>query len=79
MVALRRKRTHRNADKNGHYRWYDDYQLPDRDLDDTLYLRRAHSVGAARQHLNLLGYALVVNAVAVHRYARRRAPDTRAA
>jgi len=46
MVALRRKRTHRNADKNGHYRWYDDYALPDRDLDDTLYLRRAHSLGA---------------------------------
>ena len=131
FTELQRKRTHRNADKNGRYRWYNDYQLPDRhgggtltvrlhgndidrarklnrtenlrpiapgdpdfarlyprrndaesinrDLDDTLYLRRAHSVGAARQHLNLLGYALVVNAVAVHRYARRRSPDTRAA
>ncbi|MCD9625302.1 hypothetical protein [Rhabdothermincola salaria] len=131
FTELRRMRTHRNADKNGRYRWYNDYRLPDRhgggtltvrlhgndqdrarklnrtenlrpippgdpdfarlyprrndaesinrDLDDTLYLRRAHSLGAARQHLNLLGYALVINAIAVHRYTRRRAPDARAA
>lgn len=131
LVELRRKRTHRNADKNGRYRWYNDYELPDRygggtltmrlhgneqdrerklnrtenlrpipmtdpdferlyprrndaesinrDLDDTLYLRRAHSLGHARQHLNLLGFALVVNGVAVHRHGRRRAPDRLAA
>ena len=131
FTELRRIRTHRNADKSGRYRWYNDYQLPqrhgggtitvrlhgndddrarklnrtenlrpippgdpdfarlyprrndaesiNRDLDDTLYLRRAHSVGHARQHLNLLGYALIVNAIAVHRHARHRAPDTRAA
>jgi hypothetical protein len=128
---LARLRTHRNADKNGRYRWYNDYRLPDsygagtitvrlhgnaqdavrklnrtenlrpiapsdpdfarlyprrndaesinRDLDDTLYLRQAHSLGAARQHLNLLGYALVVNGVSLHRCARHRAPDRAAA
>ncbi len=131
FTPLRRIRTHRNADKGGRYRWYNDYELPDRhgggtltvrlhgndtdaarklnrtenlrpippgdpdfarlyrrrndaesinrDLDDTLYLRRAHSVGHARQHLNLLGYALVVNAVALHRHAAKRAPDQFAA
>ena len=131
FVELRRIRTHRNADKGGRFRWYNDYELPDRygggtltvrlhgndhdtarklnrtenlrpipptdpdfkrlyprrndaesinrDLDDTLYLRRAHSVGHARQHLNLIGYALVVNGVTVHRYGRHRAPDRLAA
>ena len=131
FVELRRIRTHRNADKGGRFRWYNDYELPgrygggtltvrlhgndhdtarklnrtenlrpipptdpdfkrlyprrndaesiNRDLDDTLYLRRAHSVGHARQHLNLIGYALVVNGVTVHRYGRHRAPDRLAA
>jgi hypothetical protein len=131
FTELRRKRTHRNADKNGRYRWYNDYQLPDRhgggtltvrlhgndddrtrklnrtenlrpiaasdpdfarlyprrndaesinrDLDDTLYLRRAHSLGHARQHVNLLGYALIVNGIATRRYAQRRPPDLLAA
>jgi hypothetical protein len=131
FTELHRKRTHRNADKNGRYRWYNDYQLPDRhgggtltvrlhgndtdttrklnrtenlrpipptdpdfarlyprrndaesinrDLDDTLYLRRAHTLGHARQHLNLLGYALVINGVTLHRHHRHRAPDRLAA
>jgi hypothetical protein len=131
FTELRRIRTHRNADRNGRFRWYNDYRLPERlgggtltvrlhgtdadrarklnrtenlrpisatdpdfarlyprrndaesinrDLDDTLYLRRAHTLGHARQHLNLLGFALVVNAVAIHRYGRRRAPDLLAA
>lgn len=125
--ALRRLRTHRNADKNGKYRWYNDYQLPDRhgagtitvrlhgnaqdmarklnrtenlrpippddddfarlyprrndaesinrNLDDTLWLRRAHSVGHARQHVNLLGYALMVNSLARHRHRQRTATE----
>ena len=99
FTELARVRTHRNADKGGRYRWYNDYRLPDRlgggtltvrlhgndddkarklnrtenlrpiastdpdfdrlyprrndaesinrDLDDTLYLRRAHSLGHA--------------------------------
>ncbi len=56
-----------------------DAESINRDLDDTLYLRRAHTIGHARQHLNLLGYALVVNAVALHRHRRHRAPDQLAA
>ncbi len=123
FTPLRRVRTHRNADKSGKYRWYNDYQLPDeygagaitvrlhgtdadtarklnrtenlrpiapddedfarlyprrndaesinRQLDDTLWLGRAHSVGHVRQHINLLGYALMINSLAVHRHRRR--------
>jgi hypothetical protein len=33
---------------------------------------RAHSLGYARQHLNLLGYALMVNSMALHDHALRR-------
>jgi hypothetical protein len=123
FVELRRVRTHRNADKGGTYRWYNDYQLPphlgggnitvrlhgtaddakrkfnrtenirpipatdpdftrlyrrrndaesiNRALDDTLWLRRAHSVGHERQHLNLLSHALGVNSLALVRYQQR--------
>ena len=39
---------------------------------DTLWLGRAHSIGHARQLLNLLGYALMVNGLALHRHQRRR-------
>jgi hypothetical protein len=130
FTELARVRTHRNADKSGRYRWYNDYRLqehhgggvitvrlhgtpadearklnrtenvrvipptdPDfanlyarrndaesinRNLDDTLWLRRAHSVGHDRQLFNLLGYALMVNGLALHRH-RRRNPSARAA
>jgi hypothetical protein len=123
FTELRRVRTHRNRDKNGQYRWYNDYQLPDRfgnqvitvrlhsngedqvrgfnrtenvrpippsdpdfarlyprrndsesinrNLEDTLWLGRAHSIGHARQLMNLLGYALMVNGLALHRHRRR--------
>lgn len=122
--TLRRVRTRRTRDKNGKYRWYNDYELPDhygrqvvtvrlhgnehdtrrklnrtenvrpipagdadfarlyrrrndaesinRGLDDSLWLGRAHSVGHQRQHLNLLGFALMVNSLARHRHQRRR-------
>jgi len=124
FTELRRVRTHRNRDKNGQYRWYNDYELPDRygnqiitvrlhgnaddaarkfnrtenvrpipptdpdfarlyprrndaesinrNLEDTLWLGRAHSIGHARQLLNLLGYALMVNGLALHRHQRHR-------
>ncbi len=124
---LQRIRTHRNQDRNGKYRWYNDYRLPEhlsgatitvrlhgndedtkrklnrtenlrpisqddddfarlyprrndaesinRNLDDTLWLRRAHSVGQARQHVNLLGFALMVNSLARHRHVRHRTVD----
>ena len=38
-----------------------DAESINRNLEDTLWLGRAHSIGHARQHLNLLGYALMVN------------------
>jgi hypothetical protein len=128
---LARVRTHRNADKNGRYRWYNDYRLPaehgggtitvrlhgtdedtrrrfnraenirpipttdpdfarlyrrrndaesiNRALDDTLWLRRAHSVGHRRQLLNMITHALVVNSLALHRRPRTAPPDALAA
>jgi len=124
FTELPRVRTHRNRDKNGKYRWYNDYLLPERygnqrvtvrlhadaddkarkfnrtenvrpipptdpdfarlyprrndsesinrNLEDTLWLGRAHSIGHARQLLNLLGYALMVNGLALHRHQRHR-------
>jgi hypothetical protein len=48
-----------------------DAESINRALDDTLWLRRAHSVGHARQHLNLLTHALVVNSLALHRHQQR--------
>jgi hypothetical protein len=124
--TLPRIRTHRNPDKSGRYRWYNDYQFParyehrtitvrlhgndedaarklsrtenlrpippgdpdferlfprrndaesiNRHLDDTMWLGHAHSVGHARQHLNLLGFALTVNSLALHRHRRGREP-----
>jgi hypothetical protein len=49
-----------------------DSESINRGLEDTLYLNRAHSVGHARQHVNLLGYALMVNSLALHEHRRRR-------
>ncbi len=124
FVPLRRVRTHRNPGRNGTFRWYNDYRLPESDgggtitvrlhgtpadtarklnrtenlrpippddpdfkrlyprrndaesinrgLDDSLWLGRAHSLGHARQHVDLLGYALMVNGIALHRHAKRR-------
>jgi len=126
FVPLERVRTHRNADKGGTFRWYNDYRLPERlgggtvtvrlhtndedrqrkfnraenvrqippgdpdfetlykrrndaesinrHLDDTLWLRRAHSVGARRQLLNLITYAIGVNAMSVHVHRHGLAP-----
>jgi hypothetical protein len=123
---LTRVRTHRNRDKSGKYRWYNDYAVPEslgggtvtirlhgnsedaarrfnrtekvraippldpdfdrlfrrrndaesinRGLEDTLYLGRAHSLGHRRQQLNLLGYALMVNSIALGEHRRRSVP-----
>jgi hypothetical protein len=49
-----------------------DAESINRNLDDTLWLRRAHSLGHHRQTLNLLGYALMVNGLALHRHQRHR-------
>ena len=45
-----------------------DAESINRALDDTLWLRRAHSVGRHRQRLNMITHALVVNSLAVHRH-----------
>lgn len=47
-----------------------DVESINRALDDTLWLRRAHSKGRVRQLFELMGFALMTNAVAV--YHRRR-------
>ena len=48
-----------------------DAESINRALDDTLWLRRAHSIGHERQHLNLLTFALGVNSLALHSHRRR--------
>ncbi len=40
-------------------------------LRDSLYLSRAHSLGHARQLVNLLGYALMVNSLALFLHRAR--------
>src|SRR5204862_4031476 len=55
-----------------------DAESINRHLDDTMWLGRAHSLGHARQHLNLIGFALMVNALALHQHRCRR-PEQQAA
>lgn len=50
-----------DPDFAGLFRQRNDAESINRGLDDTLFLRRAHSVGHRRQWINLLGYALTVN------------------
>jgi hypothetical protein len=49
-----------------------DAESINRALDDTLYLGRAHSVGRRRQLVEVLGYAVTVNSLALHRHRRKR-------
>ncbi len=63
-----------DADFVGLYRRRNDAESSYLALDDTLGLRRAHSVGHHRQQLNLLAYALVVNSIALR--GRRAAGDS---
>lgn len=44
-----------------------DIEANNRQLEDTLWINRAHSVGADAQLLDLLGYALLYNSVAIGR------------
>src|SRR3981189_400740 len=55
-----------------------DSESINRGLEDTLYLNRAHSVGHARQHVNLLGYALMVNSLALPEHRQRQRLVSRA-
>jgi hypothetical protein len=52
------------------FRQRNDAESINRALEDTMFLRRAHSVGHRRQLVNLLGYALMVNSLTLHRYRR---------
>ncbi len=56
------------------YRRRNDAESINRHLDDTLWLRRAHSVGSRRQLLNMITYALGVNALSMHVRRQRLAP-----
>lgn len=49
----------------------DDAESINRHLDDTMWLGRAHSVGHRRQLVNLLGFALMVNSLRLHRHRRQ--------
>jgi hypothetical protein len=51
-----------------------DAEAANRQIDDHLYLRRARSLGARRQLLDLLAYALVQNSTARHRHRLRAGP-----
>jgi hypothetical protein len=42
-----------------------DAESINRGVVDSLYLGRAHSVGHLRQHVNLLGYAFMVNSLSL--------------
>lgn len=59
-----------DPDFQGLFRRRNDAESINRALDDTLWLRRAHSVGHRRQLLNLIGYALMVNSLALDRHRR---------
>ncbi len=48
------------------YRRRNDVESINSHLDDTLWLRRAHSVGNRRQLLNMVTHALGLNASSMH-------------
>jgi len=57
-----------------------DAESINRGLEDSMFLGRAHSKGAARQSVNLLGFALMVNSLALYLYGDRSnadGPDTK--
>ena len=66
-----------DPDFAGLYRRRNDAESINRALDDTLWLRRAHSIGHERQHLNLLTFALGVNSLALHRHRSRTSDPPR--
>jgi hypothetical protein len=55
-----------------------DAESINRHLDDTLWLRQANSIGARRQLLNLIPYAIGVNAMSVHVHRQGLAPPVAA-
>jgi hypothetical protein len=124
LVPLKRTKTVRRENKDGTFRWHNEYEMPtgekitvrlvtsdedrerklnrsenvrqlppgsddfkriyrrrndiesiNRALDDSMFLGRAHSKGAVRQLVNLIGYALMVNGLAVHLHRKRRSVE----
>ena len=70
-----------DADFTALYRRRNDAGSINRALDDTLWLRPAHSIGHARQHLNVLTFALGVNSlpstdITAHRSAKPPEPQS---
>ena len=61
-------RSRRPIPTSSGYARRNDAESINRALEDTMWLRRAHSVGHRRQHLNLLTYALGVNSLALWRH-----------
>jgi len=57
------------------YRRRSDIESINRVLDDTMWLGRAHSLGHARQLVNLLGFALMTNGLAIHLRRKRAAKE----
>lgn len=51
-----------------------DLESINRGIDDSMWLTRAHSLGHSRQHLNLIGFALMVNSLALRRHRLKRDP-----
>jgi len=52
-----------------------DAESGNRQLEDTLYINRAHSVGHLRQQLDLIGFGIMINAIAYGRHRAREGID----
>lgn len=57
------------------YKRRSDAESINRMLEDTLWLGRAHSKGARRQLVNLIGFSIMTNSLAVYLHRNRRAAD----
>jgi hypothetical protein len=57
------------------YKRRSDIESINRALDDTLWLGRAHSRGAQRQLVNLVGFAIMTNSLALFLHRNRHNAD----
>ncbi len=64
-----------DPDFPGLYSRRNDSESLNRALDDSLFLGRAHSLGHARQHVEILGWPLLVNSLTLDRPRRRTLPQ----
>jgi hypothetical protein len=65
-----------DPDFPGLYARRNDSESLNRALDDTLFLGRVHSVGHARQQVEVLGWALLVNSLTLARHCSETLPKT---